>query len=84
MCVRKSVNWCKENYQTLLAIGALLMIFVFLIDIFKGVGITINLPLYLASFNNLDANTKIYSLSILNFIFTVTMFLIVTNKIKKK
>ena len=77
-------KWCVDNYQKLLAIGALLFIISQIIDIINKVGFTLNIPLYFTYFSNLEIGTKMYSLAVLNFFFTLMIGMILLNKIKNK
>jgi hypothetical protein len=84
MCIKKTYNWCLENYKKLLAVGALLAIIYYLLEIINKVGITIDFPKYFQYFDALDPNVKIYTLAAANFIFTIVFVLLMTTANKKK
>jgi len=87
MCFKKIFNWCIENYKILLAVGALLAIIFYFLQIVQNVGFTINIPKYFQYFHKLDSDIKIYTLAGANFIFTIVFVLLMNsskNKPKKK
>lgn len=83
MCLKKIFNWCIKEYKILLAIGALLAIIYYTLEVIKNVGFTINLPKYIGYFHGLEPNIKIYILAGANFIFTIVFVLLITTKNKK-
>lgn len=84
MGIKKAFNWCLEKYKILLAVGALLAIIYYILEIINKVGITIDFPKYFQYFDTLDLNVKIYTLAVANFIFTIVFVLLMTTANKKK
>jgi hypothetical protein len=81
--IKKGFNWCIENYKMLLAVGSLLAIFYYILQIIQNVGFTINIPKYFEFFNGLEPTMKMYVLAGANFVFTI-VFVLLINSSKKK